>query len=361
MATHNITISGDIVPFTYENLSENEYCINDLQKSLNALVVAENDNVIVGINTFGGDTESGFAMYNLLQRFKNENNISLTARVDGYCASIGVVLLLAGDKRIGNQYVTPFVHNAWTWSAGDANEFIKVAEDLQKTNNKIAKLYSERTNIDFDTSIQLMNNSEYIDNEKVLEYGFYTELENQPINLILNSLSKIRNFNNKLDMNVSEQVKAIYNKLFGNVKNKIVFTAENKEVDFYELEDGDPVVLGVKANFDGQPASGEIIMSTGETYVFENGVLTEIKEVVADDEMANLKAEIEVLKTENASLKETQNSLNASLEKFKEFKNQVMNLKPDAPNVEVTPAPNVANSQNSNTTKKFNLNPKKNK
>ena len=357
MAIHNISISGDIIPFSYENWSENEYSIKSLQNDLNTLVVAENDEVIVGINTFGGDVETGFSIYNLLLRYKNEKKIQLTTRVDGYCASIGVVILLAGDKRIGNQYVTPFVHNAWTIADGDANDFKQISEDLQKTNDKIAKLYAEKTNIDFETAINLMNADNFIDAEKVLEYGFYTELENQTVNMIMNSFKKFRNFNNKLDTNMEKQIKAIYNKLFGNVKNKIVFTAENKELDFYELADGDAIVVGVKANFDGQPATGEHLTASGETYVFEAGTLTEIKEVVADDEMENLKAENENLKAEIETLKETQNSLKAENEKFKEFKNQVLNLKPDAPKNDLK----FPKEEKQEKTRTFNLNFKKNK
>ncbi len=358
MAIHKISISGDIVPFSFENWSENEYSIRSLQNDLDALVVAENDEVIVGINTFGGDVDTGFSIYNLLLRYKNENKIQLTTRVDGYCASIGVVILLAGDKRIGNQYVTPFVHNAWTWADGDANDFKQIAEDLQKTNNKIAKLYAEKTSIDFETAINLMNADNFIDAEKVLEYGFYTELENHPINMIMNSFRNFRKTNNKkLDTNMEKQIMAIYNKLFGSLKNKIVFTAENKELDFYELADGDAIVVGVKANFDGQPANGEYLVASGETYVFEAGTLTEIKEVVADDEMENLKSENEALKTEIETLKETQNSLKAENEKFKEFKNQVLNLKPDAPKNELK----FPKEEKQEQTRTFNFNPKKNK
>lgn len=350
MAIHNISISGDIAPFSYEDWSENEYSIKSLQNNLDALVVAENDEVIVGINTFGGDVDAGFSIYNLLLRFKNENKIQLTTRVDGYCASIGVVVLLAGDKRIGNQYVTPFVHNAWTSGVGDANEFKKMAEDLRKTNDKIAKLYAEKTNIDFDTAINLMNADNFIDAEKVLEYGFYTELENQPINMIMNSFKNFRNFNNKLDMNVNEQIKAIYNKLFG-VKNKIVFTVENKELDFYELADGDAIVVGVKANFDGKKATGEYFVASGEIYVFEEGILTEIKEVVADDEMENLKAENENLKAEIETLKEENEVLKEELNKFKDFKNQVLNLKTQEPKNE----PKNSKGKKTTTTRTFNF------
>ena len=63
-------------------------------------------------------------------------------------------------------------------------------------------------------------------------------------------------------------------------------------MDFYELEEGATIELGAKANYDGRPADGEYKVPSEEdstvvlTYVFENGVLTEIKEpeVVVEEE-----------------------------------------------------------------------------
>ena len=336
MAKHEIDIVGDITPFNYYD-GDGTYSVQNLKNSLSNLSVNANDELIVGINTYGGDTEAGFAIYNILQRFKNENNITLTTRVDGYCASIGVVILLAGDKRIGNKFSTPFIHNAWTMAIGDSHEMKRISEDLEKTNNKIATLYAERTNIDFETAKALMNNDDFVDEAKVLEYGFYTELENetQSLNKIFNSFRNINNLNNN---NMNKKVEAIYNKLFGNVKNKIVYTAENAELDFVDLADSDVIEVGAKATIGGAPAHGEYVMADGNTFVFEAGVLTEIKEMEADDEMQALKDENESLIAEIETLKASQNSLNSEIAKYKEFKNQVLNLKTEEPAKETTPA-----------------------
>jgi ATP-dependent protease ClpP protease subunit len=84
MTEHKIFISDDSI----------ESLTNDLNGLKN---VVENDTLIVDINTFGGNAETGFAMYNQLLRFKTENKINLTTRITGYCASIARVTLLAGD------------------------------------------------------------------------------------------------------------------------------------------------------------------------------------------------------------------------------------------------------------------------
>src|SRR5690606_8257189 len=139
--THEINIYGDIVPFKWLN-DGSEYDLKDLNASLSAITPEEGDELIVNIHTFGGCTSTAFGIYNKLQRFRDQNKITLTTRVDGWCASSGVIILLAGDRRIGNQFAEPFVHNAWTFTMGDKNDHQKQMEDLARVDDQIASLYS---------------------------------------------------------------------------------------------------------------------------------------------------------------------------------------------------------------------------
>lgn len=128
-------------------------------------------------------------------------------------------------------------------------------------------------------------------------------------------------------------IKTILNNLFGdrpNKKNKIMFTADEKELDFYELEDSATPKVGDKANYDGQPAEGEFTMANGETYVFSAGELTEIKEADSggDATVEEVKEEVqeikevlvevlEKLEPEIQALKKENQRLNAAIAKLK--------------------------------------------
>lgn len=334
---HEIKISGDIVAFNY---LDGEFSIKNLNDQLASLTTTDGEEIIVGINTYGGDVASGLSMYNIIRRFAKEKNVSITTRLDGYCASIGTVILLAGDKRIGNEYASPFVHNAWTMAVGDANEMKRVYLELEAVNNQIAKFYSDKINIDFEKAKELMQAETWISPTDALAYGFFTELENNAtpskafFNLMKenNLLRKSQNSNiNLKNKNMNNNSKSIVNKIieliekgFG-TKNKIVFDAENNEIDFYELADGDTVKVGDKANYNGQPATGEILIQSGETYVFDAGTLTEIKEVAEEDTaLADALAENELLKEKIATLEANETSNNANL---LEIKNQLSKLK----------------------------------
>lgn len=312
---HEINIYGDIVPF-HSGWSD-EYSLKDLNADLGKLTVTENDELIVNIHTYGGCTATAFGIRTKLQRFKKENNINLSTRVDGWCASSGVIILLASnEKRIGSSYAEPFIHNAWTWTMGDKNQHQKQMEDLARVDNQIATLYSEVTNITIEEAVALMNADGFISAEKSLEYGFFTELEDVEVVEIevMNSIKKnnIQNRqkiqNNMSEKNKTAERKSIMQKIENFLKgsrNKIVFTADNSELDFYELDDDATPSVGDKAKFDGKPAGdsndGEYTMSSGEVYKFTGEELTEI--VAKEDEEDDLEAENTALTTENENLK----------------------------------------------------------
>src|SRR5690606_23692947 len=101
--THEINIYGDIVPFKWLN-DGSEYDLKDLNASLSAIVPEEYDELIVHIHSFWCCTSTAVGIYNKLQRFRDQNKITLATRVDGWCASSGVIVLLAGHRRVGNQF-----------------------------------------------------------------------------------------------------------------------------------------------------------------------------------------------------------------------------------------------------------------
>lgn len=328
---HEINIYGDIVPFHCG--WGDEYSLKDLNADLSRLNVSEGDELITNIHTYGGCTATAFGIRNKLRRFKKENSISLTTRVDGWCASSGVIILLASDeKRIGNSYAEPFIHNAWTVTIGDKNDHQKHFEDLARVDDQISTLYTDVTNISKEESVRLMNAEGFITAQQSLEFGFFTELEDVEIIEveIMNSIKKNNSKNRqKFNKNMSNKnQKSTWNKIKGDVEaffkstnNKIIFTADNSELDFYELgEDETPKVKdgdtpGDKAKYDGKPAGesndGEYVMASGETYKFDGEELIEIiAKVEEGDENTDLATENTALKSENEDLKNQLKNLN---------------------------------------------------
>ena len=306
---NEIKIYGEIVPFQDAwVIEQGGYCnLTDVQ---NQLKEANGNDVRVRINSFGGDVDEGFAIYSELRRYAKEHNAQITTLAEGRCASIATIIFLAGDKRITTEYTEPFVHNAWTYTMGDAKQILRVAQELEACNDKIAKHYETHTNLTYEEARLLMDNETFITANECLALRFATEIEEvlRPV-----ALKKVLNRNSNKNQTAMAKkpnsLKAMIGKLLG-FQNKIVKTADEKEVDFYELEDNDKEMVGDKATIDGNPAEGEIVMASGETYVFSNGELTEIKPVDegGEDEETDVEAlteDVEEIKEALATLIET--------------------------------------------------------
>ncbi len=365
----DIKIYGEIVPFQDTWIIDNGYC--NLTHVQNQLKEAEGKDVTVNINSFGGDVEEGFAIYTELRKYAKDNDAKITTRAVGRCASIATVIFLAGDERILTEYVEPFVHNAWTYTMGDAKQVQKVAADLEKCNEKIAKHYANHTNLTYEEARELMDGETSITTDEAKAMRFATEIEEilRPVALqrFTNKSFKSKNMSKNKDKSLLAKIKGILKAVEDeSIQNKIVFTADQKEVDFYELEEDDVVEVGAKATIDGQSADGEYVMADGKTYKFEAGTLTEIEEPEAEDDaaakIAELEAEIETLKSASAEKETEILNLKASLNKANKAIEQIKSLESEfeVEKQEPTKKEDVKNSV-SDAVKAFKLNKLKSK
>lgn len=330
---HEIKLYGEILDLVWAEESFQYIDVKYVDSELSNLTVSPGDEVIFNIHSLGGDTAVAFAIYNKIRRFGKEKNVTITTRIDGYCASAGVTLLLAGDKRIGNKYAEPFVHNAWTYVVGDKNEFEKQFEELEKTDIMIASLYEERTKLTKEKALQLMLEDTWITAEQCLEYGFYTELENddnsKPIynsekQIIFNSIKRPRNnsINNKMTQEENSfisKLKNLFNEKIPS-KNAMLYTDKNEEVVFAELNEGEKPKVGDAATINGKNASGTVNMADGSVYKFESGKVTDIKEkddVIDSVTLNSLNEKLDSILSKNSELEGKVTAQNSIIEELK--------------------------------------------
>lgn len=345
-----IKLYGEVVPFQDAWLIEQGGYIN-LTFLQNQLKEAKGSDVLVRINSMGGDVDEGFAIYSELRRYAKENNAKIRTLAEGRCASIATVFFLAGDERVVTEHTSPFVHYAWCYTMGDAKTLQRVAVDLEKCNQQIAQHYANHTNLTVDEALELMGNDTSISPEECLNLRFATEIEEVLRPVALKSVLNKSNNNKKMaeeKKSKNSVVQSFLNLLRGKgILNKEVFKADGGIVDFYELGDNDMVKVGDKARIDGQNATGSVLMQSGETYVFSDdgsGALIEIvaktedkgdgtivnteeqEAVIADlkKQLEDKQAEIDDLKAEIAELKgektEVENALAKATEVIKNAK-----------------------------------------
>lgn len=285
---HEIKLYGEIAHITHKN--ENNVTLQDVQNQLSS---ADGSDVKVRIASDGGDAEEGFAIYNELRRYAKTNNAKIHTFAESRLASIATVIFLAGDERELSSDLQPFIHKAYIDTDHDLLDFQK--KGLADINNRIAQHYANHTELTFQEALDLMEGNTWISTEEAKAMRFATSIEKvlRPI-----ALQRFNSNYNKYNMNKKTQT--LLNKamrFLKTIQNKIVETADGGELDFYELAEDAVIETGVKAYYDGSNAEGDFLMLTGETYVFEGGILIEIKPA---EELVT----VEELQVENKALKD---------------------------------------------------------
>lgn len=96
--------------------------------------------LLVRINSEGGDVFEGVAIYNALAR----RGTRVEVRIDALAASIASVIAMAGDEIVIAGNAMLMIHQAWTWADGNADELEKIAATLREVDETILNTYEAR-------------------------------------------------------------------------------------------------------------------------------------------------------------------------------------------------------------------------
>lgn len=129
--------------------------------------------ILVRINSGGGDVFAGVAIHSMLKR--HEANV--TVYVDGLAASIASVIAMAGDKIIMPKGSMMMIHNPWSWTVGEAKDFRKMADTLDTIRESMLEIYSERTGMKPDDIKELLDAETWLTATEAVAKGFATEVE----------------------------------------------------------------------------------------------------------------------------------------------------------------------------------------
>lgn len=128
--------------------------------------------VTIAINSGGGSTVHGFAMYNNLAAHRSHT----TARIDGIAASMATVLAM-GAKHVSMASNAWFmIHNAWMVVAGDSDDLRLAAELIDKTKSLMLSAYTKKTGLSEGEISQMMDAETWMTAAEALEKGFVDEV-----------------------------------------------------------------------------------------------------------------------------------------------------------------------------------------
>lgn len=174
-----------------------------------AINTVDTPNLVVRINSYGGDVAEGLAIYSLLSSFKGH----LTTIVDGFACSAASVIFMAGQTRIVPEQGLLMIHNAWSYAEGDSNTMKKMAEDLEKITQPSVNIYTSKTKLSEEEIKEKMDKETWITSKEAFEWGFATSIERNEAkqslecNFVHNLVMKVKELESELkNKNINEVI-----------------------------------------------------------------------------------------------------------------------------------------------------------
>lgn len=139
------------------------------------LAQVDTPNLLVRINSMGGEVAEGLAIYSLLSDFKGH----LITQIDGFACSAASVIFMAGEERIMTESSLIMIHNAWCNAQGDHNQLRKTADDLETITQPSVNIYVSKTGLSESDVKSMMNDETWMDYHKAFELGFATKIQKE--------------------------------------------------------------------------------------------------------------------------------------------------------------------------------------
>jgi ATP-dependent protease ClpP protease subunit len=314
----HIYIYGEIENIQVADANSYGVCsLKSVVDSFNSQSDAES--FIVHIHSNGGDVHEGLAIYDFLKNCGKE----ITTRVEGMCASISSVILLAGSKREATENAKILIHNAWTVAMGDHNELEQTSKSLKMYSDLIKKIYVKETGMSIEDLSELMDKETTFNLEQSITNGFIHSEVNQ-----LKAVAKIKNENMST---LFEKAKELLGKKEAEViKNVVLTLADGTQVQS-DSEEATPKIGDSITFEDGTVVpDGEHELQSGDIVITEGGKVTEVMvnkeeiEEVDSEEMVALREENETLKAKVTSF---ENSINENNESIKNLTSETKEAK----------------------------------
>ena len=128
--------------------------------------------IVVWINSPGGDCVAAAQIYNMLMDYKG----SVTVKIDGIAASAASVIAMAGTKVLVSPVSMMMIHNPATIAIGDTAEMKKAIEMLDEVKESIMNAYEIKTGLNRTKISHLMDAESWFNAKKAVELGFADEV-----------------------------------------------------------------------------------------------------------------------------------------------------------------------------------------
>lgn len=181
-------IKGDIISndmkWVYDWFEYDSTCPKDVDAVIKSMVPG--DELVVSINSPGGDVSAGMEIYSILHQIQN-----VTIEIQGIAGSAAGVISQAGRVRM-SPVAMIMIHNVSLYGAsGDYHDMDRASEMLRNMNASLANAYAVKSGRDLKEIMKLMDKETWLTAEQALSYGFADEIIQEKISLV-NSYTGLR-------------------------------------------------------------------------------------------------------------------------------------------------------------------------
>ncbi len=124
--------------------------------------------IVVRINSPGGDCVAGAQIYNMLCEYPGK----VTVRIDGLAASAASVVAMAGERVSMSPVSLMMIHNPWTLAMGDSEYMRQAMQLLDEVKESIINAYELKTALPRAKISALMDAETWMSSGRALELGF---------------------------------------------------------------------------------------------------------------------------------------------------------------------------------------------
>lgn len=156
----------------YEDIGDSFFGDSVSALSIKKQLDSMTGDIIVRINSPGGDVFDGIAIYSILKQHDGEINVF----IDGLAASIASTIAMAGDSITMAENAFMMIHDPWSFSVGDAAEHRATAELLDKVKGSVVNTYQKKTDLDPKKISDMMTDETWLTAYEAFDMGFATEI-----------------------------------------------------------------------------------------------------------------------------------------------------------------------------------------
>ena len=124
------------------------------------------------LNTPGGIVSAGLGIYDTMQIISPKVNTICT----GLAASMGSILLAAGEKRSILPHARVMIHQPLGGVTGQASDIIIEAEEIRKCRDELCNILAEHTKQPFDKIFQDMDRDHWFTAQEAVDYGLVDKI-----------------------------------------------------------------------------------------------------------------------------------------------------------------------------------------